>query len=383
MATPDLRSTEALWWIKKQSGAFDDLAHTGDVRRIAAAPTGSRGRYNIPNIGIFLWRTAAVPLSRSPLVPHAADRQRYRFDAHGADAPLFGRPRTEDEITHLAEPFDVPLPLGRRWLSDHLGDYYGSGRTLQLETQTGAGDPAAVLSGDVRICDLSDDPGGGTAWVHQPPGGKVAIDPVLGRVYFGTALGPDERALGRHHYGLAVPVGAGGYTRGDGAGAPAGQVVAGGAALQPGLDAIAGGGTMLITDSDRYVGTPTVRATTAAAGAPDTRVRIRAADHSRPVLVAGAAVKVAMGPRTSVSLDGLLVTGGPIVLEESGDTGVRTLELVSCTLTPGQARTTAGAPRNPDRASLIVLDPFAIVRLDRCVVGPIVAVEGARITLTD
>src|SRR5215217_4033835 len=41
---------------------FDPLAHTVDVRRIASG----RGRYNIPNVGIFLWRLHAYPLTESP-----------------------------------------------------------------------------------------------------------------------------------------------------------------------------------------------------------------------------------------------------------------------------------------------------------------------------
>ncbi len=383
LATPDLRLIEALSWLTKEAGAFDDLAHTGDVRRIAAPLTASRGRYNIPNIGIFLWRTDAVRLTRSPLVPHTADGQRFRFDAEGADAPLFGQPRTEDEITHLATPNDVPLPLGRRWLSDHLQDYYGTGLTLLLETQAGTADPVAVGFGDVRICDLSDKPGSVGDWAHTPPASQVSIDPVLGRVFFGSPLGANDRALATYHYGLAVPVGAGGYTRGEAGTALPQQIVTGGAALQPALDAAAGGGTVLITDSQHYPGTPTVKTTTAAPGTPDTEVWVRAANHSRPVVVAGAAVKLAMAPRTTVVLDGLLVTGSPVVLEESGDTDIRTVALRNCTLTPGQTRTADGAPKNPDRAALIVLDPFAVVQLEQCVVGPIVAVEGATVTLTD
>lgn len=388
VATPDLRAVEALGWITQQNGAFDDLAHTGDVRRIAAQLGATRGRYNIPNVGIFLWRIEAVRLTRSPLVPKAsADGQRFRFDAEGADAPLFGRPRAEAEITHLAEPFDVPVPLGRRWLSDHLPDYYGTGLTLRLETQAGAAEPVPVAFADIRICDLSDKPGGGGAWGHQPPAGKVAIDPVLGRVYFGTARPVNDRVLATYHYGLAVPVGAGGYTRGEANTPLPEQQLSGGAALQPALDAVAAGGTVLITDSDRYptsgTSTPVAKATTAAPGQPDTSVWVRAADHARPVIAAGAAMKLTMGPRTSITLDGLLVTFAPIVLEESGDTEIRTVVLRNCTLTPGQTRTPAGQPKNADRASLIVLDPFAIVRLEGCVVGPIVAVEGATITLTD
>lgn len=72
-----------------------------------------------------------------------------------------------------------------------------------------------------------------------------------------------------------------------------------------------------------------------------------------------------------------------MVLEEAADDEARTITLRDCTLVPGQSRDTAGNPVHPNRASLIVLHPFAEVTLERCVVGPIVAVEGARVVLRD
>ena len=207
-ATVDMRNHEALAWMGQQDAAFDDFAHTGDVRRINAEQPATRGRHNVMNVAIFLWRTEAVPVARSPLIEHA-DGRRFRFDALGADEPLFGLPRTEEEITHLAETFDVPLPLGRRFLADHVGAYYGARRSILLEHQQGTAEPTPIALADVRICDLSDVPGG-TSWAHEPPSGKVAIDPVLGRVFLGTPLATGERVLGTSSLGLAVPVGAAG-----------------------------------------------------------------------------------------------------------------------------------------------------------------------------
>lgn len=383
LATPDLRDGETLTWLTQQSAAFDDLAHTADVRRITAPWASTRGRHNIPNIGIFLWRIDAVRIARSPLVPHTNDGQRFRIDALGSDSQLFAAPRTEEEITHLAAPYDVPLPLQRRWLHDHRADYYGPGRSLLLEIETGVGDPVSVDAGHVLSSDLSDLPGGGGAWAHMPAPGKVAVDPVLGRVYLGAALAASARLLVTHHQGVAVPVGAGGFTRGEPNTRQPVVSVSRGAALQPHLVALAGGGTLRITDSDRYAGTPTITTTTAPPAGPDTELSVRAADHTRPILAASSAVRLAMGARTSVVLDGLTLTGGPLVVEESGDTAVRTLVLRHCTLVPGHSRTPDGDPKNPERASLIVLDPFTEVRIERCVLGAVVVVEGARVSVHD
>ena len=71
-ATADLRSDAhaASFGGAVQRGG----AHRGD----AAAGTGS-GRYNIPNIGIFLWRLRPFPLSNVPLPPTPATRPAASF----------------------------------------------------------------------------------------------------------------------------------------------------------------------------------------------------------------------------------------------------------------------------------------------------------------
>ncbi len=379
-ATVDLRDHSKLAWVAQQGGGFDDLAHTGDVRRINAAAPGTRGRHNIPNVGIFIWRIEAVPVQRSPLVEHA-DGLRFRFDALGADSQLFGRPRTESEITHLAEPFDVPLPLGRRFLKDHVDAYYGARRSVLLERQVGGGNPKAVARSDVMICDLSDS--SATTWAHQPPAGKVAIDPVLGRVYLGSPLDANERVLGTSCIGMAVPVGAGASTRTQAVGPAPVVNASGGQDLQPSLNGIKTGGTLEILDSDRYEQSLTITAETAVVGDPDTEVWVTAAEQARPSIVAATSVTLEMQPRTTVVLDGLLISGGPLVLDEVGDAEPRTLILRNCTLVPGHTRTPTGEPAQPTRASLLVLDPFVRVVVERCVLGPVVAVEGSRIEVTD
>jgi hypothetical protein len=380
-ATVNLRDHEALAWTDQQDAAFDGFAHTGDVRRINAEGPATRGRHNVMNVGVFLWRTEAVPVVRSPLVEHA-DGQRFRFDALGADEPLFGLPRTEEEITHLAEPVDVPLPLGRRFLGDHVGAYYGARRSIALERQQGAADPTPIAVDDVRICDLSDVSGGAT-WAHQPPAGRVAIDPALGRVFLGTPVAAGERVLGTSCLGMAVPIGAGGSTRKTLVGLAPLVTAAGGQGLQPLLTGITAGGTLQIADSDRYPGSLTIATATAAAGTPDTEVRVVAAERARPSIVVAGSVRLSLAPRTTVVLDGLLISGGPLVLDEVGDAETRTVVLRNCTLVPGHTRTPSGQPAQPGWASLLVLDPFARVVIERCVLGPVVAVEGSRVELTD
>jgi hypothetical protein len=104
---PDLRRWELL---ERLGTAFETASHTVEVRRI---PTGA-GRYNIPNVGIFLWRLQAYRLSESPAV--SVDARRFLFSPLGNDTELFNLPQTEDEITHLAAPRNVPgLSSSYRW----------------------------------------------------------------------------------------------------------------------------------------------------------------------------------------------------------------------------------------------------------------------------
>ena len=114
--TPALRQSQALEHLHTP---FDRAAHTVEVRRI-----GSRqGRYNIPNLGIFLWRLQPYPLTNCPAFK--VDDRRYMFSPLGNNTPLFTRPETEDDVAHLAEPINVPMPISRRMLSRDLAAYYG------------------------------------------------------------------------------------------------------------------------------------------------------------------------------------------------------------------------------------------------------------------
>ncbi|HEV3408449.1 MAG TPA: hypothetical protein VG079_07175 [Gaiellaceae bacterium] len=381
-ATADLRDAGRLELSGRfQAGAFDGLAHTVEMRRIASRS----GRYNIPNVALFLWRVQSLRLARSPLVEADASGRRYRVDPLGTDKPLFVAPRTEREITHLAEPLDVPLPLTRRFLAGHLAELYGTGRSLLLETQTAAAFDA-VAAADIRVCDLSDDPASPGAWAHepQPADTHVAVDPVLGRVAFPAAPGSGEARLATFHHGAALAIGGGGYDRAASFEALTTIVEAqDGEPLGPLLASVAGGGSVQILDSRRYEAPASIAATTPAPGTPDRRVVLRSANRARPLLERAGQLRLALDPDTTVVLDGLVLAGAPLVLEESADARPRTLVLRHCTLVPGRTREPGGGPTSLGAASLIVLHPFAAVTLDHCVVGPVVAVDGAEVEAAD
>jgi tail protein P2 I len=199
--TADLRDADGL---ALTGTAFDETARTGEVRHIDIG----RGRYDLPDVGVHLWRLAAYPVVR-------ADARRidagpgWTFDPAGRDVPLFHRPRTEPgDVTHLAEEADVPAPLRRRALIREL-------TPPQHLVFLAEPDPALriwldgqLVPPDRLTCrDLS-------SWTPPDDGTSVAVDPVLGRVAPSPAL---TRTLPRvqvsYSYGYPGDVGAGPHDR--------------------------------------------------------------------------------------------------------------------------------------------------------------------------
>jgi hypothetical protein len=202
---PDLRRMEPLEYL---GSAFESIPHCADVRRIATAG----GRFNIPNIGILLWRLGAKSLTRSPAF--AVDAQRFLFSPLGNSAPLFTLPQrlgAIDEFTRRVGRLNVPDPLRIRIADAHLADYYGEGRSFVVYV---GGLPLALA--DVCICDLGDlldangQPTGDWAHVPPPPGKVAAIDPVVGRIAFAA---PAEEVDVTFHAGFSDDLGGGEYDR--------------------------------------------------------------------------------------------------------------------------------------------------------------------------
>ncbi len=194
---------------------FERAAHTAEARHI----DNGRGKYNIPNIGIFLWRLGSYQVQRSA-ARALATPGRYAFNPLGIDAPLFNAPRTEAEITQLAGEANVPAPLRRRALYDELESlresivsgatptpiYFGSDPVLEVWTRTIASDPfAPILPEEMQICNLD-----GT---NQPSASfKVAVDPALGRLAFPAGATPDAVQVS-YAYGFSGDLGGGPYNR--------------------------------------------------------------------------------------------------------------------------------------------------------------------------
>lgn len=387
-ATADLRSTPRML---QRGGAFNAVAHTAEMRR---AETGS-GRYNIPNVGIFLWRLQPFRLSDVPLTPDSGDAtgRKFRFNPLGADQPLFRWPLTEALISHIAEPANVPDPINLRLMAravtaaatdSTVADDYGEGESIVLSRPNANPTlpPIPIAAIDICVCDLRDVAGG---WAHETmlAADKIAIDPRLGRVLLGTSVtGP---ILGTFHSGFSRPIGGGEYERslvGDLLATQ--QSASRGEALQPHLDAIASGGRLVIEDSLTYAQTPVFKVDgVTAPGAPGLEVVVSARNGARPLIASGGAIVLEVGARGRLVLDGLVIGGGALRLAAAPDDEPRELVLRHCTLVPGLNLDVGGSAVSPGAPSLKVEHPFATVTLEQCIVGALQVERDARVNLLD
>ncbi|NEO36330.1 MAG: hypothetical protein F6J90_08360 [Moorea sp. SIOASIH] len=152
--TFDLRRTDAL---ERLDSPFNTAAHTIDIRPFES----NRGRYNIPSVGVFLWRLESYPVRNSNAyaiteqrnvaysfalgqdperfqntivpVPSASNQRKYSFQVTplpnkgrytfhplGYDMPLFNRPQTKTEFSEVAAAINVPQAIAAQAFQEEL-----------------------------------------------------------------------------------------------------------------------------------------------------------------------------------------------------------------------------------------------------------------------
>ena len=366
LVAPTMRNQESLEWI---GTAFDTIPRTLDVRRISSRG----GRYNIPNIGIFLWRIDAHRLERAPALPDPTDAamRRFRFSPLGNDTPLHTRPEVEDEVTHLAEPINVPAPIRRRVMRRRLARYYGERKSVAVFF-----DGTLVPPGQIRVCNLADD---GPAWAHDAPAGTVAIDPELGRLVVAADLPAPAGLTVTYHYGAAGELAGGEYPRENQLDAPPAQVVRvpdDHQAIQDAIDALGGGGIVEITDNGRYRGPVSIDA------AANRSIELRAIVGRRPTIELTAPMQVRGGSGAAVIVNGLVIAGD-VVLVPGGANELRRLRIQHSTLVPGRALAADGSPQQPGSASLQVERPDVQLEIERSILGAVRVHADATARATD
>ncbi|CAH8296446.1 hypothetical protein EV196_11142 [Mariniflexile fucanivorans] len=202
ISVPNLKNWEQLEYV---NSPFDTIPRTADLRNI----NSKRGKYNIPNIGIFLWRIQAF--SRTDASAFQVDGARYTFHPLGIDTALYNFPETETSVTELAAPNHTPVAFKRRLLKEHLNAHYGRGKDIFIRI----GSNRDIHKNEICIGNLSN-------WddaTLSPPANRVVIDPELGRIMFGadfiTALSSNHVNVW-YNYGSLEKMGGGEYDRASG-----------------------------------------------------------------------------------------------------------------------------------------------------------------------
>jgi hypothetical protein len=386
--SPDLRR----WQVREYvDTSFDDTAHKIDVRQIR---TG-RGRYNIQNVGIFLWSLNAYSLSKVTATPVDSSGQFYRFNPLGVDLPLFNNPVSQgSNITAAALPVNVPDRLRRTVLCNDIQSgagsvYYGPGNSLTLYLNNTLLNPYQI-----QVCNLS---GADGNWANVPVAGSqyaVCIDPELGRIALPplTAGWAKPSLQASFYFGFNGDMGGGEYPRTDSftihpetpaLSFPDTFNPARYATLQDALNfATKNAGANLqaaveIAGSDVYEPSKIYAAgsTTLQANVPaGVTLELRAANGSRPTLILNSEFTIAGGANSIFALNGLLITylaasagaAAPVALAHvpaAAANQLSQLQLTHCTLDPGQTGLVAEVPNLQVVVQKSILGPMRVQQL--------------------
>ena len=375
--TVDLREVDAL---DRIDGPFDATSHTVDIRRVDSNRT--RGRYNVPSVGVFVWRLQSYAVTRTPAYcVEECGPQCFTFSVLGQDAPLFVAPQRETDPAHIAQELNLPVPIRRLAFDDRPADFYGATLSVAIWAEEWAGLPSdqPVPVSALKPADLSE-------WAYVTPLNTIAVDPVLGRLAFPPNQLPKKGVRVSYRYGFPANLGGGEYSRElrQQPGPCNVYRVGAGELYHRIADAIAqwradkpARAIVEIAESGVYV--EPIDITLADAQS----LQIRAANRKRPVLRMidwqtdlPDALSVTLGVGSRLTLDGLLVTGRPVQVQGSDADnrgGVCPAEVVirHCTLVPGWALDCDCDPKRPAEPSLELRSVRARVRIEHSILGSI------------
>ena len=385
--TADLRRSQAL---KQLNSQFDPLAHTVDVRRPNS--TARPGFYNIPDVGLFVWPMQVFSVTHTPAYRLENVNSRcFTFSILSNDQPLYTHSAPESQETDIAIEKNLPLPIDRQLFEaiDEAGNrsanpfYYGVGQSIAIWAPKWRGNnkETAVSIDRIVPADLTD-------WHYQPPKGKIAVDPELGRIAFRARDEPDGTVWVSYYYGLPMALGGGEYERP--LSQPAGAVVyrvgqdsqwpynsianalraanlrkGDGEADVPPQDVV-----IEIQDNAVYSERLQIKLRK-----KQKSLQIRAANGARPIIrlldwhAAESDALVIGGKRGGqVVLDGLLIAGRGLQIKGAIDS----LKIRHCTLVPGWRLDSACNPGRAEKPSCELVNTSAHVQIERSIIGSIV-----------
>ena len=211
----------------KTNTAFDEFFHTADFRH----GEGQFGWYNIPRLGVFLWRLKSYILPPTTPVAAKGCPGWFTFDPTGRDIPLFAiASRTSDQYgNNWVSPVEeqLPGPISQT-LYNTNESAAPADRTIELYSTS-----LSVLRTPVPISDND-----------TLPAASLLVRPTRGRFHATVASPPQSPPGGSpgvwstYCYGFSSEIGAGPYDRRLGRQAPA---------TPPPITAKSGGGKILTT----------------------------------------------------------------------------------------------------------------------------------------
>lgn len=356
---------------------FDPFARTVDVRRINSHR--AQGSYNIPSVGVWVWRLKSYPVTHAPAYCLDAGKNSYTFSILGNDAPLFTNPLPEPTPTHIADEINVPTPVRRRAIDADINAYCGLGKSFVIWADWAGyslADPipaAAILPADL------------SGWHYAPPDGMIAVDPQLGRIQFPVNQLPKRHVRVSYRYGFSADIGGGEYPRSLSQPESA-QVYQVGdtASFRRIADALAEwraagpkDAVIELTDSRAYVEPINISLQ------PGQSLQLRAASECRPVIRlldwqtdAPDALTVTMAEASEFTLDGLMVTGRSVSIagaekRTTSSICAARVNIRHCTLVPGWTLDCDCEPATPNKESLEIRNVRARVHIERSILGPI------------
>jgi hypothetical protein len=372
---------------------FDPFARTVDVRRINSHR--SQGRYNIPSVGVFVWRLRPYSVTNAPAYCLDAGRNFYTFSVLGNDASLFTKPTPEPDPTHIAGELHVPARIRLRGFDADKERYYGLEKSLVIAAEWATYDlDAPVPASAIIPADLS-------GWGYAPPDNHIAVDPPRGRLAFPPNQLPRGHLRVTYHYGFSADIGGGEYDRQ--LTQPAAftlYTVGEGGAFRRLTEALAEwrqdqprDAVIEIIDSGAYVEQINIPL------AENQSLQLRAANRVRPVIRLldwqtdlPDALTVRMSPGSRFTLDGILVTGRGVSVVEQQPRQRRQapinrydnprnpicpahVVIRHCTLVPGWTLESDCRPVSPNKESLELRHVRAGVTIEHSILGPIEVYE--------
>lgn len=203
-------------------GPFSTQCHAPAAGR----PDDWAGRYNIPHLGLFIWRHAAAPtwpvedvgpgyLGGAMPRPDAPDPGLLRFDPLGRDMPLVNRPAADLSLSTRMSPRTVPAPLTRDAVFSALnaaredgvtpGRWFEDSPPFRVRLDGSELPPERIFCCNLEVTDNG-------VWRRPTQAGDVLVDPELGRL---SLHSDDEGKSVETGFALAQPfdIGGGAYDR--------------------------------------------------------------------------------------------------------------------------------------------------------------------------